>query len=148
MEVDGKLQVADPSPSATKTDTHWTGGWVGNRGSLKGFGDEKISCSWPISKPEPSSPCLIAVPTSIPAVYTNVRNNVFLHKLNVRNHKFILCSPPIWLQSLVFYPKGHSNLNQAVTLLTSVFWGWAWQRPRYDSCKKFLHNMEFLFNFR
>jgi len=40
--------------------------------------------------------------------------------LNVRKHKFILCSTPIWMQSLVFYPKGHSNLNQAATLLTCV----------------------------
>ena len=56
--------------------------------------------------PEPSSPYLIAVPTSIPVAYTNVLRNIFfLHKLNVRNHKFILCSAPIWMQSLVFTPR-------------------------------------------
>ena len=61
---------------------------MGNRGSLDSFGDEKISCPWPISEPEPSSPYLIAVPTSIPAAYTNVvRNYFFLQKLNVKKKK-------------------------------------------------------------
>jgi len=55
MEVSREFHAPATLPLGKNPDTSWTGGWVGTRAGLHGFGEENVCCTCKDSNPGPSS---------------------------------------------------------------------------------------------